>query len=384
MSDAGATQFPFLDADFSVMQLPQRPVNVFSVSGFPRWETVASRVLAYFLNPREDRHRMGTLAVDALIQSLAGARPLKVREGAASMGFDPIPLLGSDAWTVETEAVTTDGKRVDILLTNADHGIALVVENKIDAGVQNPFASYAAHASVDYETVLTIVLSPRRIFLTDLGLSGQWVSAAITYDDVFDHLVSAIRDRREGVDSRSLDILEQFIENTSEKERRMDAEAEARVLQSFWDATVGPDKKLAEFFEALTRVNKILMNRASRLAAMIEDALKERGLLQDSWIAAGNDRTWGRSDGRVAIVYVAFELTTGNCIELLVGQLPRQTWSGFAVKAYPNRRQPGKMYPDYRHVPMTVSWNDLDDDVVSDILRITDQLEIDHPGTRAL
>ncbi|MFB9959017.1 PD-(D/E)XK nuclease family protein [Agromyces bracchium] len=373
--DPLSASFPFLSAEYASIRAPRRPVNVFRLSGFPRWETVSSRVLGYFLDPRE-RHRLGSMCVDALL------RAIEAQHASCLGGDEPLDastLLGSTGWTVDLEAGTADGKRIDILLTNDELSAAIIVENKLDADVYNPFASYARYAMSSYRTVLSIVLAPTHRSLAALDRGSEWVSATIVYDDVFDRIDRFVAAERG--DERSLDLLEQFIENTSERAQRVDANTEAETLEAFWSATVGPDKHFGEFFEALVRVNGILSARAQTLFTLIRDVLQERGILADSWHVSGRDRSWGRADGRVAIVYLGFELTNGDCSELMIGQYPGRSWSGFAIKAYPSRRDPHAMYGAYNHEPLAASWRDPDADVVGAFVAICERLLAERPSS---
>lgn len=375
--DPGAEDglFPFLSRDFRSMRAPVRPVNVFELSGFPRWETVASRVLAYFLDPTDERHRLGSIGADSLLELLDGA-PTVALADRPPVELDTKRFHGSPSWVVQTEAATEHGNRIDILMTNDEHDVAIVIENKLDATVNNPFESYAMRAAAAHLNVLSVVLAPTRRALSHDR--SAWLSAAVTYDEFFDRLTAKLENVAEP-DQRSVELLHQFIENTSEKEQRVSASTEVEMLDAFWSATTGRDNQIGEFFKALTRVNEILRRRADLLGAMISAELKYRRLYSRSWIVAGNDRTWGRADGRVAIIYVAFELITGNSIELLVGQFPGQEWSGFAVKAYPTRRGAGAMYSDFKYVPLQASWRDADADVVAEFLANVNELESRHP-----
>ena len=352
-------------------------MNVFQLSGFPRWETVSSRVLGYFLDPLE-RHRLGSVFVDALLKASEAQYATYL---GANEALDASSLIGSTRWTVDLEAGTSDGKRIDILLTNDELSAAIILENKLDADVYNPFRSYARHVMSSHRAVLSIILAPTRRSLAALDGGSEWVSAALVYDDLFDRI--DLSGAAEYGDQRSFDLLEQFIENTSERAQRVDANTEAETLEGFWSATVGPDKHFGEFFEALARVNGILNARADTIHALIRDLLQQRNVFVDSWLVSGRDRSWGRADGRVAIVYVGFELTNGDCIELMIGQYPTRSWTGFAVKAYPSRRDPHSMYAAYNHAPLDASWRDPDADVVNAFGALCEQLLAARPAVRA-
>ncbi|MGV9194053.1 PD-(D/E)XK nuclease family protein [Microbacterium sp. MC2] len=365
----------FLANDFREVRTPARPVNIFELSGFPRWETVASRVLAYFLDPRDSRHGLGSIGIDTLLGLLDGL-PTVGFLGRPSSPIDTAALRGSHEWKVETEAVTDDGNRIDILLANDDLDLAIAIENKIDAAISNPFESYARRAAASHANVLSIVLAPTRRSLPAIG--SEWISGSLTYDEFFEPFVRAVG-KAAGADERSMDLLVQFIENTSEKEQRVSARAEADMLDQFWAATAGQGDQLGEFFKALARVNKTLRRRAEALDTLIRSELDARGHLGHSWVVSGNDRAWGRSDGRVAVVYVGYELSGGNCVELMLGQYPGKDWTGFAIKAYPIRGKAEAMYSDFNHRPLGVGWRDPDADITAEFLHVLEDLQLRHP-----
>jgi len=97
-----------------------RPVNIFQIAGFPRRETVASNVLAYFLTA-DERHGLENLFVDSLLGLLDGCALLG-RYGATGGVLVAESPLGSGNWTVGTEVGTDERNRIDILLTNDDPG----------------------------------------------------------------------------------------------------------------------------------------------------------------------------------------------------------------------------------------------------------------------
>mgnify|MGYP001010053375 FL=1 len=84
--------FEFLDEPFTSAFDPPAPVNLFTVAGFPRRETVASNVLAFLLDPNE-RHRFGTTFVDGLLTLLDDA-PTTNGEP-----FDAERCKGSSEWS---------------------------------------------------------------------------------------------------------------------------------------------------------------------------------------------------------------------------------------------------------------------------------------------
>ena len=110
-------------------QLPgrvERPRTFMEIAGYPHYENVCSNILAFFMDPQKP-HGLGTLMLDAL----------------ANVGniADENEGFGSNV-SIDRE-VNTDKGRIDILITSDDH--AILIENKIHAGVSNPFDDYSAY-----------------------------------------------------------------------------------------------------------------------------------------------------------------------------------------------------------------------------------------------
>jgi len=356
--------YGFLDDVPDVIK-PPRAVNIFELSGFPRWETVASNILGYFLDPNE-RHGWGSIFVDALV-SLVDCAPLA---GASSRALSRVPA-GSREWIVATEESTSDRKRIDIYLTNRALGVAIIVENKLDAALVNPLESYVAHAAREFENVVCIVLAPaRRALRNEDAALDQWLSAAITYDDLFDAVAPALAAIGDASDPRSADLYRQFVENTSERRQTMDAQAEAQALEPFWDAIRGRESEFVNFFVALGEVNSLLKERAHRLRDLIASGLVDVGLADEPFVVAGNDRTWGRQTGAVAVVYVGFPLANGCTIELLLGFVPDQRRYGLTVKAYRTSAGPNHLLPGFDHISLGLEYDAPDADVAARFIEL--------------
>lgn len=367
-------RFAFLDGPFAPPGASPRPVNVFELSGFPRWEAVASNVLAFFFDPNE-RHGLGTIFVDALLILIDGARVVGPT-GVAATTVSASAYLGSSEWDVMTEQVTADGKRIDIYLTNDTLGIAVIIENKLDAAVCNPFESYARHAFDDYPTTLSVVLSPARRTAAATGAAMPlWTSAALTYDALFDGVEPGLKGPGEGADSRSMDLLSQFIENTSERRTQMDAAAENATLDAFWGALRGKEDSFLEFFRALDRVNQILKGRAERLRLEVAQRLTLLGITpDDSFVVAGYDHSWGRSEGLAAVVYLGFHFPDSPGVELMLGFIPARRQYEFTVKAYADRRKPNKCLSGYDHIPFAAVYVDTDAHVAEKFVALVKEL----------
>lgn len=126
MQTLGIRSTPRLEGlidDFKNIKGPSAtPPTFFEVTQYPHFENVASNVLAFFLDP-EGMHGLGTLFLDALL--------------------GPLELEGLSFETVEREASTGTGKRLDLIIKCDE--LVVGVENKIYAAAYNPFDDYSAH-----------------------------------------------------------------------------------------------------------------------------------------------------------------------------------------------------------------------------------------------
>ena len=122
------TQFAaLLDTFRQVPSPPERLPTLMEITGYPHYENVCSNILAFFFDPGNP-HGLGTLFLDAL--SRVGS--IENGEGTMSGGVE-----------IEREATTEAGNSIDILIQSDSH--AILIENKIFASIDNPFADYAAH-----------------------------------------------------------------------------------------------------------------------------------------------------------------------------------------------------------------------------------------------
>lgn len=104
-----------------------RPPTFMEIAGYPNRENACSNILAFFMDS-EEPHGLGTLVLDALA-SVTGI-------AAADEG------VGGNI-SVEREVYTDAGKKIDILIQSDTH--AIIIENKIYAKPDNPFADYASY-----------------------------------------------------------------------------------------------------------------------------------------------------------------------------------------------------------------------------------------------
>lgn len=332
-------EFPFLRHAVLPAASASRPtLNVFEIAGFPRRETVASNVLAFFLDPNSS-HKMGSLFVDALITLLDGApqfeqsfsQPAK----RSSKRFAASAYLGSSAWTVATEAPTSARNRIDVFLANPSLDIAIVIENKLDAPFANPLRNYVEHAAGRFGTVLSALLAPTgRTVEAVPADDSQWLSAGLTFDQLFTAALAGSA-WSEHAEPRAVVLLDQFRENVSAQEVAVSSQADLDQIRDFWGALEGQPDALSVFFAALTDVNASLKRRAELLREQVVGCLNRPQMpaLASSFVSAGFDHKGGIRAGWVTVMWVGFALEDGVTVELVLGDNPGD-YRDLFVKAY--------------------------------------------------
>lgn len=168
----------------------ERPRTFMEITRYPHYENVCSNILAFFIDP-EELHGLGTLVLDALT-------------GEANIATADQGVGGSVS--VEREAVTPDGNRIDILVTSYDR--AILIENKIYASVTNPFDDYAAY--------LDEIAGGRRkdkILLTLYPMSAgqEWGFRNLTHEDLIGRIRSLLGHYVSGADARHLTMFLDFL-----------------------------------------------------------------------------------------------------------------------------------------------------------------------------
>lgn len=117
-----------------------------------------------------------------------------------------------------------------------------------------------------------------------------------------------------------------------------------------------------------------LRERARRLGALIETRLSEQDLRKDSW-------RWEPSGvGAAEMAFAAFEVTGGNCVELMV-KWDATSGARFELKAYPHRRRPNDphLYVGFASIELQVPWSADDPEVVEGFLRLVGEVQARYP-----
>ncbi len=129
----------------SFPELTKNPKNFFDISGFPRRENVNSNLLAFYFDKNEE-HGFKTLFIDSLLEIISEQKG------------DSFEIDETD-FSVEREVFTNKGNRIDILIKGIDESWAIIIENKVDAGLYNDLSDYWESTQVGNGKKCGIVLS---------------------------------------------------------------------------------------------------------------------------------------------------------------------------------------------------------------------------------
>ena len=140
--------------DLRIPELPpQASKNFFDITGIRNKEVINSRVLSYFLNPKEE-HGFNTLFYDAILELIEK----KKHEHNPAIDLN---VFNGDFEITEEEATSNaierddKKKRIDLLLTGGDW--AIIIENKLYHDVINPLHTYWDHTKQTHK--IGIILS---------------------------------------------------------------------------------------------------------------------------------------------------------------------------------------------------------------------------------
>ncbi len=127
--------------------------NVFETIGFINQELMHSNFLAFLLDPRQN-HGLGDLFLKRVL-----------RETLSSTDENPLPAFfeSLDQIKLDGTLVRREHQQVDILLTNEDHKLAVIIENKIwSSEHSDQLDGYYQQVMKDYPgwQVLGIYLTP--------------------------------------------------------------------------------------------------------------------------------------------------------------------------------------------------------------------------------
>ena len=222
---------------------PERLPTLMEIAGYSHKENACSDILEFFFDP-EKPHGLGTLFLDAL----------------ARIGEIPNQEEVGSNVSVSREATTRTGKRIDLLVESDSH--AILIENKFDSGVDNPFGEYAAHLDS-----LEPAGRPKHKFLLTLRPHPKDVGHGfenITHEQLVKKIRALLGDYVGDADTRYLTFLLDFLNTLDNLQRGTD------MGQEFLDFL---ELRLNETENFLREINKFkdeLRAKVNRLADLIE------------------------------------------------------------------------------------------------------------------
>ena len=365
-----------LDLDLTFLTVPIRlravappPVNVYEVLRDGWRETRVDMTLLFLLNPSE-RHGLGSLVIDALLATLHGA-PFIREEGTTTTVLSAPDYVGSTAWEIQTQA-----DRIDVLATNTDSGLAIVLENKIGHILNNPLGSYAASALKDpaVNDVLVVVLAPEQRNAQEE--QSKWLSRSITYAQLAEEirrsprLVEQVLDPVDQDQRRSLDLLEQFMEmRTREGAMRNDSDDAARLQE--WRVLLEDHQEAIEAFNRARKdMRAVIKRRRESLEAPIADRIAESGFTTDTTTPGGGSDDFQE----LGYYFTDADWTIGLCFQTRPGPLSE-------LYVYDNS---GRGNANRRRQPLGVAWTESDDTLADAFLaRVAEIRAEEAPPTRS-
>lgn len=234
----------------------ERPPTFMEIAGYPHYENVCSNILAFFMDPGEP-HGFGTLVLDALTSAINIAVDEKLSENVS----------------VEREIVTNRDNRIDILIESGNR--AVLIENKIYANLNNPFADYTDYLerrTSDGHAKHKLLLT---VFPTDEG--RNWGFVNLTYAKFVGEIRSLLCNYVSNTDTRYLTIFLDFL-NTLENLQRG-----SRMDQEFIEFLVKRDDDIKLLFSDLKSFRAEMRQKVEELRDLIDTSQHRSVEAKDLW-----------------------------------------------------------------------------------------------------
>lgn len=252
--------------------------NIFRIAGFPRRETVSSNVLAYFFDPAEG-HGLKDLMLKALLRTIH----------KEDMDVSDV--------SVSTEASTGKNNRIDILLDLPD--ISIAIENKVDAGLYNDLADYRSWAAEqsNNDSAIVIVLHPFNKFVLKDHPSARGLVVGqdlfdVHYDELFRNALGMLGEYSLDADPRSVDLLQQFIDNYSpeRKQKKMDNTA-ADITQFVLQAN-GIEQQLVNVRQSFEKYTEAARSKLQTVHADLISRWAEESPVKGKSVTLADNWEW--------------------------------------------------------------------------------------------
>lgn len=218
------------------IQLEKAPIpSLWEISGISRYENAVSDWYAFFLD-ENGLHGLKRLFIDSLHSLLD-----------SDMTFD--------SYTITREHPTKSGKSLDILIASVDEDEnyleAILIENKIDHVINNPFRDYWEDINTPLEedkvgVILTLKKIPDENF--PVG-KGNWIN--LTHGQWLDKIKSNLGHHLNSADSKCLIYLQDFIHNLDKMTQKIEL---TDSVKFFWEN----GKKIHELFQLREISNRFI------------------------------------------------------------------------------------------------------------------------------
>jgi hypothetical protein len=203
--------------------------NMIEISGFPRWETVNSNLLAFYFDNNEE-HGFNNLFIDSLYDII---------EEKTNIQIFKRQIFETD-FSVEREWITVNGKRIDILLSenyNEDEfnsNWAIIIENKLNANLYNDLLNY--WDSVKSKNKIGIVLTINPLIDIKKNQNDKIYFINITHKELSEKVTRNLPKFYLNSDDRHLLFLKEYLLNiNSLYQNEKDQMNMDKILQKFHD-----------------------------------------------------------------------------------------------------------------------------------------------------
>jgi hypothetical protein len=193
----------------------KKPINIFQIAGFPHYEMVASNILAFFLDPYQE-HRMGDLVLKSFFDSISKNIP--------NITYDD--FFRVESIQIRTEVPTKSNKKIDILIEDGNN--ALIIENKIWAGLYNDLNDYYNYVANDMlgeeqeKNVYLIILHLGNTSYNAVNYEYSKFFIQLSYDALINSIKTNITNDKvkTSYDEKSRILLYDFMENMEAIQRK--------------------------------------------------------------------------------------------------------------------------------------------------------------------
>lgn len=253
--------------------------NIFRIAGFPRRETVSSNVLAYFFDPAED-HCLKDMMLKALLRTIH----------KEDMDVSDV--------SVSTEVSTDKNNRIDILLDLPE--LSIVIENKVDSGLNNDLADYRSWAAKHSgNEAIVVVLHPfpfDNFALADhpsaQGLVVEQDLFDVLYDDLFRNALGMLGEYSLDANPRAVDLLQQFIDNYSPERKQKKMNNTSTDIVQFVSQANGIEQQLVNVRQSFEKYTEAVRSKLQTVHADLISRWAEESPVNGKNVTLADDWEW--------------------------------------------------------------------------------------------